>query len=506
MKRRWRFSILAWTASLVLGSSVFGQQQQKQPPWGQDKSKVEDLKRRVPPNRPLTPEDRAKIAEAARAVTPEDRARFAEAMARAQATTKLRAPAVLTRPYFAKVQRTLSIGPTFWKPTPIAGSTWSNAVCNNHRWMQGTDFEWTQVLGGAKAIESVVGVSGIVINEHVSGEEVWYTHPFGSDWNMNLAVDPGYEFVFAPGTPQNDQETKDAVMQSQNEIGIPVTNALHVEMDSGFLPNYYRATTGQDVVVFGRWIIDCGHTNFTSEIHPPLILAKASGDDQVNGVTRATVISRPYLVLQTFNNGKTLYDQMLQQVIEIYTFPDLLDFGIFSATFQPSARPDISTIPLDGAALVPIVIRPQYARISPNDRLLFRGNLYVRPGVAVEPVNNGDDSITVWVFISDNGYQPARLPPSQNVHHPLSQIRAALPDVGSTIDGILGGGFFSPLNPFGDAVLAKGFDTDSYQMGTFVEAPLGNFSENLRQSVVVETSTTSVYPIIGTIELKWERH
>lgn len=282
--------------------------------------------------------------------------------------------------------------------------------------------------------------------------------------------------------------------------------ALHVEMDSGFVPDYYQAKEGQEVAVFGRWIIDCGHTDFASEIHPPLMLAKSSGDNSPDGITHATIISRPFLVQQTFG-GKPLRSLIVDQLAKIYSLPfDLLTQAIIAATYQMSARPDIAPSPFNGTALMNFVLRPQFARLTPNAQLMVRTNLYARPGVAVEVVNNGDDSIGIWVLISDVGYQSPQLPAPHNVHHPLSDIKSALPDIASTINGIQAAGPFT-LNALGDAILDKGFDTNAYTFPAFSEAPLGNFSAvtTLPQSAVVTTSTVSIAPIIGTIELKWNK-
>jgi hypothetical protein len=411
-----------------------------------------------------------------------------------------------------KLQRTLAVGRNFANPSVEGRSAdWAARTCNSSRWMQGTDFEWTSILHPEEALEErVIGISGMVINEHVSGEEVWYTHPFGSDWNTNLAVDAGYEFVFAPGTPDSDPETIGAVRAAPTAVGFPVMNALHVEFDSGLIGNYYRAQAGQEVVVFGRWIVDCGHTSFTSEIHPPLIFVKSDGGDyDPSGITHATVISRPFLVRQTFS-GKPLRGYLVDQLAKVFSIPldPVITGPIFAAAYQMQARPEIATIPFAGIKLVSFEMRPQFKRLSAADRLLVRYRLQVRPGVAAQVVNNGDDSITIWIVMNDVAYEPATLPAAKtNVHHTASDIKAALPDIAGVIDGIRAGGAFS-LNPLGDAVLEKGFDTDLYQLPVMVEAPLGDFIpiDSITQGMNLATSSQMPYPIFGTIELKWERH
>jgi hypothetical protein len=137
---------------------------------------------------------------------------------------------------------------------------------------------------------------------------------------------------------------------------------------------------------------------------------------------------------------------------------------------------------------------------------MVRYQLSVRPGVAVQVVDNQDDSIAVWVVMNDVAYEPGLLPSRKNVHHSVSDIRQAVPEIGSVIDSIRAGGVFS-LNPLGDAILEKGFDTDSYVLPVLVEAPLGGFIPvgSIRQGMNIVTSKTLLAPILGTIELKWER-
>jgi hypothetical protein len=410
-----------------------------------------------------------------------------------------------------KRQRTLAIGPVFKNPSFLnRPADWNARTCNNSRWMQGADFEWTSVLNPKETLEAqLVGVSGFVINEHESTQDVWYTHPFGFDWNANVALDPGFEYLFAPGTPSSDDEISKAANGGDATLGFSVANALHVEFDSGLIPQEYRARSGEETVIFGRFIIDCGHTNFTSEIHPPLLLVRSDGGNGISdGVARATVVSRSFLVLQTFD-GKPLRDKILSNLATIYSLPvDPIIVGpILAGSYQMTAHPDIARIPFSGIKFMSFSIRPEFGRLKPQDKLLTRYHFSVRPGVAVQVVNGGNDSVVVYVVMNDVAYEPPGLPSPKNVHHTASEIKTAQPDIGSVIDGIRAGGAFS-LNPYGDAILEKGFDTDSYQLPTVVEPPLGQFFpvESIAQGAGVELTRNQVYPILGTLEVRWERH
>ena len=180
-------------------------------------------------------------------------AQKAAALLREKATYQLpkKGPPIFTPTVrIPPTQRTLAVlGSAFRNPEITLQGDWAAQTCNNSRWMRGADFEWTPVLDPKQAAESkVVGVSGIVINEHASQDDVWFTHPFGPDWNANIAVDPGFEFVFAPGTPRpctasSCNEDAAAVAEAKQD-GLEVSNALHVEFDGRLISSDYRAQKG----------------------------------------------------------------------------------------------------------------------------------------------------------------------------------------------------------------------------------------------------------------------
>ena len=95
-----------------------------------------------------------------------------------------------------------------------------------------------------------------------------------------------------------------------------VPGVLGVETDHDLLPESYQPQDGDRTVIFGKWIVDCGHgddngiSGWHTEIHPPLLIAsghstgtgffgaKCSGDQ-----TCSSVIGRPFLINQNFGDG-----------------------------------------------------------------------------------------------------------------------------------------------------------------------------------------------------------
>ncbi len=107
-----------------------------------------------------------------------------------------------------------------------------------------------------------------------------FDHPFGSDFNMDVALDPAYAFLSQLG-------------------GLPTANPQHTELGGGNFPHNpvqpaaddtwpsysaqaaanihpgYVPTPGDRVLVMGRWVNDCGHPPFATELHPISFLANA---------------------------------------------------------------------------------------------------------------------------------------------------------------------------------------------------------------------------------------
>jgi hypothetical protein len=193
------------------------------------------------------------------------------------------------------------------------------------------------------------------------------THPFGFDYDVAIAPDPGYLQLLSRGnveglhlkgdgqtalsgfedivypylhatTPTNvatqgwcapkfdDRCSTDAncasglcegVVNGLGLSGFPGT--IGMETDHDLIPDAYQPHDGDRVAVFGHWIVDCGHGDsfqipgFHTEIHPPLLVA--AGRETGTGAFGAkcsaeqsctNVIGRPYLVSQNLGDGATV--------------------------------------------------------------------------------------------------------------------------------------------------------------------------------------------------------
>ena len=130
-------------------------------------------------------------------------------------------------------------------------------------------------------------ISGTVKTFYMGPGDLPIDHPLGDDLSMDVTLDKQYTaFSQKLGTAPSDTKPGD----------------LHVEISSGFIPHVARpssATQGQlwqdlssfnmtgfqpgfdhpgvgdHVLVAGRYIVDCGHPDFHTELHPISFLAWA---------------------------------------------------------------------------------------------------------------------------------------------------------------------------------------------------------------------------------------
>ena len=147
--------------------------------------------------------------------------------------------------------------------------------------------EWSDIVPGSKQIL----VSGSVSTRHLGPTDNPLTHPYGDDLSMDVNLDTQF-------------------LQFSKQLGTPDEPAdhMHVEISSGLIPHVTRASQasatqtwdqltmfnlagiqpgfdmpalGDRILVMGRWIIDCGHSNYGTELHPMAFQAWAHTSGQV---------------------------------------------------------------------------------------------------------------------------------------------------------------------------------------------------------------------------------
>src|SRR5438105_9591446 len=89
-----------------------------------------------------------------------------------------------------------------------------------------------------------------------------------------------------------------AANAAAQRLGISARGFIEMEIDRGLLPEAYRPREGDRMAVWGRWIVDCGHSIFSTEIHPPLVLASARAVSA--DTTSVRLVGRAFLVSQDY--------------------------------------------------------------------------------------------------------------------------------------------------------------------------------------------------------------
>jgi len=362
---------------------------------------------------------------------------------------------------------------------------WAASVCGGRQYFRNEypPNEWMQVLQPAsESDDDPVVAAGVVLSPSLSENDVPFTHPFGLDWQFFIALDPRYDALLAPGNLGPDSEFVDATRHAA-VLGLPAKKGvLGVETDQDLVPPAYRAREGDRVVVLGRWIADCGHTDFHAEIHPPLLLvtARAAG----GAATAVSLISRPWLVGQRFQpDDEPIRQHLLNEVIKVETF----------RSTRVEAHPRILP-PFSRPARIDFTVRPPRRR-SPKDRLVVSYHFTVRRGVNVAVSHTGSDAAAVRIDLDPAAYQTAPLPRRKAWNLPVAFIGRQT----DVIDKIQLANLIG--HPLAGLLLQRDWLTDRY------DAPVAASPHDS------ETGTTPYnlddgqpFPIYGWMRVEWERH
>jgi hypothetical protein len=338
----------------------------------------------------------------------------------------------------------------------------------------------------------------------LSREDVPFQHPFGFDWNLDIKVDPQYESLVAPDN-QNSLTTD--VKNALDALGLPYTGMMHVETDQGLIPDIYRAQPGDRVVVFGRWIVDCGHDPFGSEIHPPLVLAyaRSNSPDEAHSM----LISRPYLVGQEFGDG-ALRQHLLNEVARIIgksLLPPPFNIAAL-ANEHIRAHPHVYNTPFSGLHLIHYIVRPASPRPSPADKLSVSFHFTVRTGVTVQLLDDtANDAVGVLITMNNVNYTPAPLPQKSDWNITMDELKQLQPEAASVYQDVIFGSLLA--NPFAAPVLARGLLTDRYEVPA---------ASSARDSEVTTVAVNQLgggphfsvddgqpFPIYGFLDVRWAR-
>ena len=168
--------------------------------------------------------------------------------------------------------------------------------------------EWGDVVAGKDMM-----VSGTISHVEESGGDLSIDHPFARDFTFDVMLDEPY-WTFSrelgPGASEGAGEHElhmelengqllHALPQlkgpAEGEEWLSVDAKAHENREAAYIPQ-----EGDRIAIRGRWIIDCGHNDFHTELHPITFMAFGHA---VGTKTVVHVLSNPYRVTQLYGFG-----------------------------------------------------------------------------------------------------------------------------------------------------------------------------------------------------------
>jgi hypothetical protein len=330
-----------------------------------------------------------------------------------------------------------------WNAQVAGGSTYDGSDAH--------PFEWVSVLNPTIEQDDEVGVAGFAVAVDISGADLPFTHPFGglrplADFEYGLVPDAAYAGLLAPSNQDvnsDNDNIKDAFPDGRR-IGLAVAGSIPMEVESGMVPDAYRAESGDRVAVYGRWIVDAGHPDFHTEIHPPLLMARArpvNGQDATaypdgSATTLMQLWSRPYQAAQKFTDGD---DKNLSLQTYLTNIAETLS--------DIKAYPPMFPKPFDGIHLVSFLVRPPVLTPPPNRSPIFGPavlecsysfTVNQSCGLQVQQSVSDPNAVEVILALNSAGYPTLPEPPSQMRAYKIDDLLAQMhADLGTLSNALI---------------------------------------------------------------------
>lgn len=393
------------------------------------------------------------------------------------------------------------------------------------------DIEWMQALDHSQDYEkgNLVGCTGWTIAPDYSGADAPFDHPFGFDWEFQVALDDdknGYQALLSPANI-NPQESGIGQLLASAQ-GLPIRRGLlGVEWDGNLIPQSFKSRVrhGDRVAAFGRWILDTGH-NFTkfwrTEIHPPLLLVSASvgKNPRAPASTRALFMSRPYLsgqhyavnpanaYLDSVDDDGPFLSHLINELVKVITLRSRM----------VEAHPKIKSAPFEGSYRFAVKVRPP-ERPRGAYRLAVSFQFTVRDGCSVAVTAADDETVEVVVTLESGKYKPPKLPTRRSCVYSKDELNALSPGTGTDILAIdilaplvgvllpIIGGLW--LGIYIEYILQRGFKIDAYDPLPEVNvidsshAVFDTLPEDLSFGAGVVVDNDQPYPVFGWLDAKW---
>ncbi|MFT3924469.1 MAG: hypothetical protein QM778_18165 [Myxococcales bacterium] len=218
--------------------------------------------------------------------------------------------------------------------------------------------EWADVdPAGAQ-----VSIRGVVKTTHLGPPDIPMNHALGDDLSMNVLLEkPFLPYTFHLG-PKPGEEGEDAMHVEISAGYIPhvpgkrgpkmgqIWNDLTDQNRQGFQPGFAHPNVGDTALVQGRYIVDCGHPNYSSELHAMSFVAWTQTQ---HGLTTARAYYNGYRDSEDYNvdfslsgqtedpgrfelpGTRTLPDQLEAEAPRLLVGKKLRFYGLLDAVDMP---------------------------------------------------------------------------------------------------------------------------------------------------------------------------
>ncbi len=407
-------------------------------------------------------------------------------------------------------------------------STWAESGGNE--FPLSADIEWIQALDHSQDYEkkNMVGCTGWAVAPEYSGADAPFDHPFGFDWEFQVALDDdknGYQALLSPANI-NPQESGIGQLLAHQQ-GLPMRRGLlGIEWDGNLIPQSFKARVrhGDRVAAFGRWILDTGH-NFVkfwrTEIHPPLLLVSAGVEKHLRAPesTRALFMSRPYLSGQHYavNPANVYLDSVDDDGPFLSHLVNELVNVITLGSRMVEAHPKIKSAPFEGSYEFTVKVRPP-SKPRGAYRLAVSFQFTIRDGCSVAVSAADNETVEIIVTLESGKFTPPKLLPRRSCVYSKDELNALSPGTGTDILAIdIVAPLVGALLPFGglwlaayiEYILQRGFKVDAYDAIPEVDvldsshAVFNALPENIPSGAGIVVDNTQPYPIFGWLDATW---
>ena len=169
--------------------------------------------------------------------------------------------------------------------------------------------EWGDIVSGGKQVL----VSGSVAKTHLGPQDNPITHPYGDDLSMDVALEPQFtpfSRQLGPAEEANGQmhvEIASGLIPHERRASQASASQTWRQLSdfnlTGFQPGFSKPALGDRVLVMGRWIIDCGHPNYGTELHP---MAFVAWTHRQGAATVARAYFNPYHDTELYNGDASV--------------------------------------------------------------------------------------------------------------------------------------------------------------------------------------------------------